>query len=194
MIDINLIKKLREETGISFAECKKALEETQGDLERAKEILRKWGQEVAGKKAERETGEGIVDSYLHPNKRIGVLLDIRCESDFVARSSDFHKLAHEICLQIAAMNPLFVREDDIPKEIIAKEKEIYKEQLKDSGKPNKIIDEIIEGKLKKYREGVSLLSQPWIKDEKIAVKNLIDEYIAKIGENIVIKKFTRYGI
>jgi len=194
MIDIDLIKQLRKETGISLAECKRALEEARGDLERAKEILRKWGQEVAGKKAEREAKEGIVDSYLHLNKRIGVLLDIRCESDFVAKSPDFQKLAHELCLQIAAMKPLFVKEDDIPKEIIAKEKEIYKEQLKDSGKTHKIIDEILEGKLEKYKKEISLFSQLWIKDEARTVKNLIDEYIAKVGENIVIKKFTRYEI
>lgn len=194
MMSIDKIKQLREETGVSIAECKKALEETKGDLEKAKEILRKWGKEFAGKKTERETKEGIVESYIHPNKKIGVLVDVRCESDFVARSPDFQKLAHELCLQIAAMNPLFLQEEDIPEEFLDGERKIYKEQFAGSGKPRKVIDQIIEGKLKKYKEGVSLMSQLWIKDESKTVKDLIDEYVAKIGENIVVKRFIRYEI
>jgi len=194
MISIDQIKKLREETGISLAECKKALTEAQGDIDRAKEILRKWGRELARKKSERETREGIIESYLHSNKKIGVLLDIRCESDFVARSEDFQKLAHELCLQIAAMNPLFLKAKDIPEKFLAGERKIYQEQFKNSGKPEKIIDEVIDGKLKKYKEEISLLSQPWIRDETKTIKELIDEHIAKIGENIVIKKFTRFEL
>lgn len=194
MISIDQIKKLREETGISLAECKKALTEAQGDIDRAKETLRKWGRELARKKSERETREGIIESYLHSNKKIGVLLDIRCESDFVARSEDFQKLAHELCLQIAAMNPLFLKAKDIPEKFLAGERKIYQEQFKNSGKPEKIIDEVIDGKLKKYKEEISLLSQPWIRDETKTIKELIDEHIAKIGENIVIKKFTRFEL
>jgi len=148
MIDINQIKQLRQETSVSIIECKKALEEAKGDLEKAKEILRKRGGEFAEKKAERGAKTGIIASYIHQNKKIGVLLDIRCESDFVAESADFQNLAHEICLQIAAMNP----------------------------------------------KKTSLLSQAWIKDETKTIKDLIDEYITKIGENIVIKKFVRYEI
>ena len=194
MITIDQIKKLRQETGVSITECKKALEESNGDFEKAKEVLRKWGRELAGKKSERETGEGIIESYIHPNKKVGVLIDLRCESDFVARSSEFQKLAHELCLQIAAMKPLFLKEEDIPEKFIEGEKNIYKEQLKDSGKPEHIVNQIIEGKLKKYKEQVSLLSQVWIKDDQKTIKDLIEEYVAKLGENIIIKDFTRYEI
>ena len=194
MVSIEKVKQLREETGVSIAECKKALAETGDDIEKAKETLRKWGRELAGKKSERTAKEGIIESYLHPNKKIGVLLDIRSESDFVAKSEEFKKLAHEICLQIAAMKPLYLKIDDIPEEFLQGERNIYQEQLKDSGKPQKIINEIIEGKLKKYKEEVSLLSQSWIKDENKAIKSLIDEHIAKFGENIIIKKFVRYDI
>lgn len=194
MININQIKQLRQETGVSIIECKKALQETNDDFEKAKGLLRQWGRELAGKKSEREAGEGIIESYIHPNKKIGVLVDLRCESDFVAKSADFQKLAHELCLQIAAMSPLFLREEDIPEEFINGEKKIYKKQFKNSGKPEKIINQIIEGKLKKYKEQISLLSQPWIKDEEKTIKDLIDSYIAKLGENIIVKRFIKYDI
>ena len=194
MVSIEKVKQLREETGVSFAECKRALEETGDDIEKAKETLRKWGRELAGKKSARETRQGIVESYIHPNKKIGVLLDIRSESDFVAKSEEFKNLAHEICLQIAAMKPIFLKIEGIPKKFLEEEKNIYREQLKDSGKPKKIIDQVIEGNLKKYKEEVSLLSQLWIKDQQKTIKILIDEYIAKFGENIIIKEFVRYEI
>ncbi len=194
MILIDQVKQLREETGVSVSEVKKALEESKGDVEKAKELLRIWGRTLAGKKISRETKAGIIDTYLHPNFKTGVLLDIRCESDFVAKSPDFKNLAHEICLQVAAMKPLFVKEEDIPEEFLDGETKIYKEQIKDSGKPEKIVEQILEGKLKKYKEEVSLLSQPWIKDDSKTMKNVIEEAVAKIGENIEIKKFTRYEI
>ncbi len=194
MVTIDKIKKLREETGVSITECKKALQQAQGDEEQAKKILREWGKELAGKKSSREAKEGIIDCYLHPNKKVGVLLELNCETDFVAKSEDFKKLAHEICLQIAAMKPLFVREEDIPEEFLDGERKIYQEQFKNSGKPEKIVSQIIDGKLKKYKEQISLLSQPWIKDDSKTIKDLINEYIAKIGENITIKRFTRYEI
>ncbi len=194
MISIKQIKQLREETGVGPVECKKALTETKGDIKKAQEMLRIWGKDFAAEKTARETKKGIVESYIHPNSKIGVLLDIRCESDFVAKSKDFRKLAHEICLQIAAMKPLFLNEKDIPEEFLAGEQKIYQEQFKDSGKPTKIINEIIEGKLKKYKEETSLLSQPWIKDTTKIIKDLIAEHVAKIGENIEIKKFVRYDI
>ena len=194
MVTIDQIKQLREETGVSPTEIKKALEESKGDTEKAKELLRIWGKTLLGKKTSRETKQGIIDIYLHPNSKTGVLLDIRCESDFVAKSPEFKKLAHEICLQIAAMKPLFVKEEDIPEEFVDGETKIYKEQLKDSEKPEKIVTQILEGKLKKYKEEVSLLSQPWIKDDSKTVKNLIEEAVAKIGENIEIKRFIRYEI
>jgi len=194
MISIDQIKQLRQETGISVSECKKALEEANGDIEKAKIVLRKLGKELADKKSAREAGEGIIESYIHPNKKVGVLLDLRCESDFVARSRDFQNLAHEICLQIAAMKPLYLTSEDIPENFLDGEKKIYQEQLKDSGKPEKIINQIIEGKLRKYKEKVSLVSQAWVKDETKTIKDLINDYIAKLGENITIKKFARYEI
>jgi len=148
MISIDQIKNLRQETGVSVSECKKALEQAEGDNEKAKEILREWGRELAGKKSAREAGLGIVETYVHPNKKIGAMIELRCETDFVAKSKDFKELAHELCLQITAMNP----EDD------------------------------------------GLLSQVWVKDESKTVKELIEEYIAKIGENIKIERFIRYEI
>lgn len=194
MVNIEQIKKLREETAVSITDCKKALEETQGNEEKAKELLRKWGKDLAGKKVEKESKEGIIESYIHPNKKIGVLLDIRCQSDFVARSEEFETLAHEICLQIAATKPLFLKEEDIPKAFLDGERKIYEAQVKDSGKPQKIVDQIIEGKLKKYKDEISLASQPWVKDQTKTIKDLIDEAIVKIGENIVIRSFNRFEI
>ncbi len=194
MVTVDQIRKLRQETSVSIIECKKALEEAQGDINLAKEILRKWGRDFAGKKLKRETSEGLIETYIHPNKRVGAILELGCESDFVARSEEFQKLAHELCLQIAAMNPLFLDPKDVPEEFLEGERKIYKEQFSDTGKPKKIIEEIVEGKIKKYKEEISLLSQPWIKDETKTVKDLIDGYIARIGENVVVKKFVRYEI
>lgn len=188
------IKQLREETAVSITECKKALQESGGDIEKAKEFLRKWGKELAGKKSERTAEQGIIESYVHPDRKKGVLLELKCESDFVAKSEDFQNLAHEICLQIAAMKPLFVSPEEIPEEMLSSERNIYEEQLKDSGKPQKISDEIVAGKLEKYKKEISLLSQPWIKDQQKTVSDLISEQVAKIGENIVVKKFARYDI
>ena len=194
MVSIDQIKQLREETDVSVSECKKALEQANGDINTAKEILRKWGKDLAGKKSERQVKQGIIESYIHSNKKIGVILKILCETDFVAKSEQFQMLAHEICLQIAASKPLFLKEEDIPEEFLHGETKIYQEQFKDSGKPKKIIDEIIEGKLTKYKKEISLLSQSCIKDEAKTVKDLIDEYIARIGENIVVSEFKRYEI
>jgi len=194
MATIDQIKQLRQETGVSVTECKKALEESKGDFEKAKELLRKWGKDLAGKKAGRSAGQGIVDSYVHPNKKVGVLLDIRCESDFVARLPDFRILAHEICLQIAATNPLFLNQEEIPEKTLDAEKKIYEEQLKSSGKPEKIASQIVENKIKKYKEENSLPSQLWIKDDKKTIAELINEYVAKTGENIVVNGFIRYEI
>jgi len=194
MITIDQIKELRELTGVSVIECKKALEEAGGDFEKAKEILRKKGQAMANKRADKETNAGIIECYIHPNKKVGVLLDINSETDFVSRSEDFRNLAHELCLQIAALNPSFIKEDDIPEELLAEERKIYLAQAGELGKPQNIIDQIVDGKLKKFKEGTTLLSQPWIKDESKSVKDLIDECVGKVGENIVIKRFVRYEI
>ena len=194
MVTIDQIKQLREETGVSPTEIKKALEESKGDTEKAKDLLRIWGQKVLNKKINRETKAGLIETYLHQNAKSGVLLDIRCETDFVSKSPDFKNLAHEICLQIVSMKPLYVKEEDIPQEIIDGELKIYKEQIKDSGKPENIASQIIEGKLKKYKEEISLTSQPWIKDDSKTIKNIIEETVAKVGENIEIKRFARYEI
>jgi len=194
MVSIEQIKQLREETGVSVSEVKKALEQAGGDVEKAKEVLRAWGKSLVGKKASRETKAGLIDGYLHSSGKTGVLLDIRCESDFVANSPEFRTLAHEICLQIAAMKPLFVKDTNIPQEFLDGETKIYAEQIKDSGKPENIVQQILEGKLNKYKESISLLQQPWIKDDTKTVKNLIEETVAKIGENIEIKNFSRYEI
>lgn len=194
MVNIAQIKKLREETGVSPTEIKKALKEANGDEKKAKELLRVWGESVLGKKTSRETKAGLIETYLHTNAQAGVILDIRCETDFVARSSEFKELAHELCLQIVAMKPLFVSEDEIAEEVIDGETKIYKEQLKDSGKPEKITEQILEGKLKKYKESVSLLSQSWIKDDSKTMKNVVEDTVGKVGENIEIKRFARYEI
>ncbi len=194
MQKIDKIKQLRQITGISVIGCKKALEAVDYNLEEAKLILSKQLDKFSQGKAQRKTNEGIIASYIHPNKKIGVLLEILSESDFVAKSKDFQTLAHEICLQIAAMKPLFVKPEDIGQEFLAGEIRIFREQFKDSGKSKKLIDEIIGNKLKKYKEEISLLSQPWIKDETKTIGDLIREYIAKLGENIVVRKFVRFQI
>ena len=194
MVTIDQIKQLREETGLSISEVKKALEQTNGNAEKAKEALRVLGKNLLGKKISRETKAGLIDAYVHPNAKTGVLLDIRCESDFVAKSPEFKSLAHDICLQIAAMKPLFISESDIPEEFLDGETKIYKEQIKDSGKPENIVKQILEGKLKKYKDEISLLSQTWIKDDSKTIKNLVEDTVAKVGENIEIKRFARYEI
>jgi len=188
------IKILRGETGVSIMECKKALNESSGDLEKAKDILRKWGEKIAIKKSERTAEQGIIKGYIHSNNKIGVLLDLRCETDFVAKSDDFQQLAHDICMQITAINPIYVSSEDVPDDIIAKEKEIYLDQLKKEKKPENIIDNILQGKLEKYFEEVCLLEQSFIKDQDKKIKDILKEKIAKLGENIIIKKFVRFQI
>lgn len=194
MADIEKLKQLREETGISLTECRKALEETGDDLEKAKEVLRKKGLDFASKKSQRLAKEGIVDSYIHTNRKVGVLLSIRCETDFVARSEEFRKLAHELVLHIAAMNPRFISPADVPEEYLEGEKNIYREQFSGTGKPGEIISQIVEGKLEKLKKEISLLNQPFIKEPERTVKEIIDDYIAKLGENIEVEKFVRYEI
>lgn len=194
MVNIDKIKQLRQETGIGFSECQKALEESNEDIQKAKSILRERGKEIAESKFLRKTEQGIVESYLHPGGKMGVLIEICCESDFVAKSPDFKKLAHEICLQITAMKPLFLSADEISEEFLDGEKKIYNKQFEGSGKPQKIVDQIIEGKLSKYKKEVSLLDQPWIKDTTKTIRDLILEYSSKLGENITLKRFARYEI
>jgi elongation factor Ts len=191
-VNIDLVKQLREETGISLADCKKALEESEGQMDKAKEYLKKRGQAVAAKKTERAVGAGIIDTYVHASGKLGVMLEINCETDFVARGEDFKTLAHEICLQIAAMKPMYVREEDIPEEIIGKERTAIEEAAKEMNKPADIIEGIIKGKIEKYKKDICLVDQLWMKDDAKTMQVLINEYIAKTGENIVVKRFVIY--
>ncbi len=193
-VDAKLVKTLREMTGAGVLECKKALEETNGNLEEAVELLRKRGIAKAAKKAGRETKEGIIHAYIHAGGRIGVLLELNCETDFVARNEVFKELANEIALQIAAMRPQYVSRDTVPKEVIEKEGEIAREAALAEGKPEHIAEKIAEGKVEKFLKEVCLLEQPYIKDDKKTVEDLIKEYIAKLGENIQVRRFTRYEL
>ncbi len=194
MADANLVKKLREQTGIGFMECKKALAETGDDLEKAIEYLRKRGFEKAKSKSGRSTNQGTVGSYIHTNGNIGVMVELGCETDFVAKNDDFKSLLKDIAMQIAAMNPRYIRPDDVPPEVLAKEKEIFAEQMKNSGKPAAIIDKIVEGKLSKLYSEICLLNQAFFKDDSMTIEKLIAEKIHKIGENIVVKRFVRYQV
>lgn len=191
-ITAEMVKELRQRTGIGVMECKKALKESKGDIEEAIVILRKKGYARAKEKESRETTEGLVGSYIHLNGKIGVLVEANCESDFVAHNEEFKELVKNIAMHIAASNPQYVSSDEIPPEVLEQEKEIIREQLKDSGKPPEIIEKIVEGKLRKFYEEVCLENQPFIKDDKISVKKLIASHIAKFGENIKIRRFARF--
>jgi len=191
---IDKIKQLRQETSVSLSQCKKALEEAGGDIDKSKELLRKWGEKLAGKRGGRETSQGIIEAYIHANKKIGVLVEVKCETDFVAKNDDFKEFAHNLALHIAAVNPLYITEDEIPKELIEKEKEIYKEQMAKENKKPEMMDKIIDGKIAKYKKEIVLLSQTYIKDESQTIEGLLNEAIAKIGENITINRFVRLEI
>jgi len=193
-IKAKMVKELRQRTGIGMMECKQALKESGGDIEKAILILRKKGYARAKDKMSRETAEGVVGSYIHLNGKIGVLVEVNCESDFVARNDDFKDLVKNIALHIAASNPRYISSDEISLEVLEEEKEIIREQFKDSKKPPEIIDKIVQGKLGKFYEEVCLLDQPYVKDDKISVKKLLASYIAKIGENIQIKRFARFEL
>ena len=193
-ISAELVKNLRSITGAGFVDCKNVLVETGGDLEKAVEALRKKGLAKAQKKANREAKEGLIYSYIHAGGRIGVLLEINCETDFVARTAEFQELAKNVAMHIAASNPLYIKREAVQPEIIAKEKEIYKEQLAAMDKPNAVKEKIIEGKLEKYYQDVCLLEQAFIKDPSKNISAIIDNEVAKLGENIVLKRFARYQL
>ncbi len=186
------LKEIREQTGAGMMDIKQALEEASGDKEKAIEILRKKGALKAGKKADRAANEGIVEAYIHPGGKIGVLVEINCETDFVARTEDFKTLARELALHIAGSNPLFVSREQVPAEVVEKEKEIYKQQPELSKKPAEIVEKILEGKLEKYFEEVCLLEQPFVKNPDLKIKDLLSEAVGKMGENVVIKRFARF--
>jgi len=193
-ISAKVVKDLRDKTGVGFMECKKALEAAGGDMEKAVEELRKRGLAKAGRRAGRETNEGVVYSYIHAEGRIGVMLELNCETDFVARTDDFRKLAHELALQICATNPRWVAREDAPEEVVEKEKEIYREQAKEQGRPEKVWDKIVDGKLEKFFEESCLVEQPYIRDENVKVKELIVEAVHKTGENINLRRFIRWQL
>lgn len=193
-ITAEIVKELRQRTGIGVMECKKALQESKGDIEKAIVILRKKGYARAQDKQSRETTEGIVGSYIHLNGKIGVLLEMSCESDFVARNDEFKELVKNIAMHIAASNPKYISSEDITPEVLEQEKEIIKEQFKDSKKPPEIVEKIVQGKLGKFYEEVCLLNQPFVKDDKVSVEQLVASHIAKFGENIRIKRFARFEL
>lgn len=193
-ISAQMVKDIRDATSASFIDCKKALEETSGNVDKAVEILRVKGLAKASKKAGRDTPEGVVTSYIHAGGRIGVLLEVNCETDFVARNDEFQQFTREVAMQIAAANPTYVAEADVPEDIINKEKEIMKAQVIESGKPDNIANKIVEGKISKYFEENCLVNQIYIRDKKRKISDLLSELIAKVGENIQIRRFERFQL
>ncbi|MFH1846536.1 MAG: translation elongation factor Ts [Candidatus Omnitrophota bacterium] len=189
---LDAVKKLRFKTSAGMMECKEALKESNGDIDKAIEILRKKGIAKAAKKASRVAGQGLVESYIHMGNRIGVLLEVNCETDFVARNSEFKKITKELGMQVAAANPLYVSKEDVSAESIEKEKEIFRTQAGD--KPENVIEKIVNGKLEKYFSEVCLLEQPFIKDPNVKIKDLLTQLIAKLGENILVKRFVRFEL
>ncbi len=192
MSNINDIQKLREHTGAGMMAAKKALEEAGGDFDKAVDLLRQRGVKVAAAKGDRATGQGLVEAYVHTGGRLGVLVEVACETDFVARTDKFKELAHDIAMQIAATNPLYLEPSDIPSEVVEREKAVYSEQLAAEGKKGDMTTKIIEGKLQKYYQEVCLLNQPFFKDDKQTVSQVVTAAIATIGENIKIKRFARF--
>ena len=186
------VNALRQKTGVGMMDCKKALTEANGDMDKAIEILREKGMATAAKKAGRIAAEGIVDSYIHMGGKVGVLVEVNCETDFVARGDQFKTLVHDVALQIAASKPLYVTKEEVPQDVLDKEKEILKIQAMNEGKPEAIAEKMVQGRIKKYYEDFCLLEQPFVKDPSKTVGQLITEAIASIGEKITVRRFTRY--
>jgi elongation factor Ts len=195
-IDAKLVKELRDETGLPVMKCKQALAEVDGDKEKAKEVLRKQGLETAAKKSSRATKEGAVGAYVHFNNRVGVLVEVGCESDFVAKNEEFKQLLKDIAMHIAFADPVAVSREEVPAELVEKEKEIYRAQVEESGKkkPPEIVEKIVGGKLDKFFADKCLLDQPFYKDDKLKVSELLQQTVAKLGENIVVRKFSRMEV
>lgn len=188
------VKKLREMTGVGMMDCKRALAETGGDFDQAIDYLRKKGLSKAADKAGRATREGVVHAYIHPGGRIGVLLEVNCETDFVARTEDFQRLVADIAMQVAAASPRWVRREEVDAAVLDHEREIYRAQMADSGKPANVIEKIVEGKVEKFFAEACLLEQPFIKDNDKTVQQLLHETVAKLGENIQVARFSRFGL
>jgi elongation factor Ts len=193
-IDASLVKTLREKTGVGIMECKGALREANGDLDEAVKILRKKGLSAAARKGSRQTAEGTVGSYIHAGGRIGVLVELNCETDFVARTPEFQTLLKDIAMQIAATQPRFVSREEVTSEIIAQERDIYRAQVLQSGKPEHIVAKIVDGKMDKFYSETCLLEQPYVRDPSITVQELVANFIARVGENVRVRRFMRYGV
>jgi elongation factor Ts len=189
-----LVKELRDRTGAGFTDCRGALVESGGNVEQAINILRKKGQAAAAKKSQRATSEGIVGSYIHAGGKIGAIVEVNCESDFVARTEDFQRLCHDLAMHVAAADPRFLRREQVTEEILEREREIYRAQAKATGKPDPVIEKIVSGKMEKFYEETCLYEQHFIKDEGLTVKELVDQVIAKLGENISIRRFSRFKV
>lgn len=193
-ITAQMVKDLRDSTGAPFIDCKKALEEVSGDMEKALDILKIRGVAKASKKVGRETPEGTVMSYIHAGGKIGVMVEVNCETDFVARNEEFQEFAREVAMQIAAANPIYVSKEDIPESELEREKEVMRAQVLESGKPAEIAEKMVEGKIKKFYEEVCLLNQTYIRDSKLKIDDILQALIAKIGENIKVRRFTRFQL
>lgn len=193
-ITASLVKQLRDRTGAGMMECKKALEEAGGDLDAAEVVLRKRGIASASKKSARATRQGMIGTYIHQGAQLGVLVEVNCESDFVARTDDFQGLVHDIAMQIAAADPKFIRKEEVTEDLLAKERDIYRERARNEGKPEKMLDKIVEGRMSKYYEEICLLEQPFIKENTMSVGQLIATKIAKLGENISVARFVRFKV
>ena len=193
-ITAQLVKELRDKTGAGMMECKKALTEAGGNLEEAVVVLRKRGMASADKKSSRTTKQGLIGTYVHPGSQLGVLIEVNCESDFVARTDDFQELVRDLAMHVAAADPRFVRREEVTPEILEKEKEIARDRARAEGKPDKILDRIVEGRLEKFYEETVFLEQPFIKDPQISIQDLIKQKIAKLGENISVSRFVRLKV
>ena len=189
-----MVKDLREKTGAGVMDCKEALNKVGGDVEKAIDYLRKKGLSAISKKTGRSATEGVVGSYIHAGGKIGVLIEVNCETDFVAKPPDFVQLVKDLAMQVAAVNPVYVKREDVPAEVIEREKEIYASQARNTGKPEKVIERIVAGKLEKFFSEICLLEQPFVKDSEVLVDKLIAQIIAKLGENIVVRRFARYQV
>jgi elongation factor Ts len=193
-VSLNKVRRLREETSAGILDCKKALVETKGNLEEAKRILRRRGIEIARRKSGEKTAQGTISSYIHHNGRLGTLVEIHCQSDFVAKNSEFQEFAKSVAMHIAACDPRWISAEEIPGEVLEEERTILRAQAEKEGKPSKIIEKIVEGKMKKFYSEVCLLAQPFFKDEKKTVRQHLEEFIAKVGENVKIHRFVRYQL
>lgn len=191
---MELIQQLRESTGLGMMDCKKALEEAGGDIDKAIELLRKKGAAVAAKRSGRATTEGLVHAYIHPGSKIGVMVEIDCETDFVARNENIQRFAQDLCLHITAMKPMYLKAEEVDPQFLEREKALAKEQLADAGKPEKIIDQIVEGKIKKLYSEICLMDQTWVKNDQMTVEDMRKELVAKTGENIIIRRFARFEV